>query len=182
MSQRNKLIVLGALVLVVGILAYHQLAEPKSPARDTNPSTPPARGAPAAAGAQAKPADSAQDSGPSAADLRQLADWFGVLNSAGAVVAKGDAPVLGMVAKKELPVPAAGQPPQETAPTPLIMEPGKLDGIVKVANGPGKALFQGELYQVGERVRGTNFTIVAVDDDSVTLKSDTRVIRRFWHD
>ena len=40
-----------------------------------------------------------------------------------------------------------------------MTEPGKLDGIIKVGNGPGKALFQGELYHIGERVRGTTFTI-----------------------
>ena len=64
----------------------------------------------------------------------------------------------------------------------MVTEPGKLDGIVKIGNSPGKALFQGELYQIGERVRGTAFTLTAVEDDFVTLKSDDRVIRRFWHD
>lgn len=63
-----------------------------------------------------------------------------------------------------------------------MTEPGKLDGIIKVGQGPGKALFQGELYQVGDKVRGTDFTLTAVEDDFVTLKSDDRVIRRFWHD
>jgi hypothetical protein len=187
MSPRNKLILLGVLVAILGIVAYHQLSRPKSQAHNENvsppaPSTPAPPSAPADAGAEAKSADPVQDSGPSTADLRELAGWFDLLRPAGAGIAKGGAPVFGMALKTDLPI--SDEPPQEQEPgqTPWTTEPGKLDGIVKVGNGPGKALFRGELYQVGDRVRGTTFTLVAVDDDSVTLKSGDCVIQRFWHD
>ena len=181
MSQRNKLIILGALVVLLGIMAYLQLGRSNEPARSSAPASA-AQGASAAtnAGAEAQPGDSAQDSGPSAADLRELADWFDVLGPTGTVIARGSAPVFGVVTTT-LP-PATMAVSQETVAAPWLLEPGKLDGIVKVGDGPGKALFQGELYQVGDKVRGTSFIIVAVDDDYVTLKSGDHVIWRFWHE
>ena len=192
MSPRNKVIILGALLVFLGILAHLQLGRSKQPARDKNAPPPPATTtapardspatttAPASAGTEANPADSAQDSGPSAADLRELADWFDLPGTASAVIARGSAPVFGLAVRTVLPAPDA--PSQEPAQIPWMTEPGKLDGIVKVGDGPSRALFQGKLYQIGERVRGTTFTITAVDDDSVTLKSEDHVIRRFWHD
>jgi hypothetical protein len=191
MSQRNKLIFLGALVVLLGILAYLQLTRPKDPAHGgyaapaPAPASAPAHGVAATttagAGAEAKPADSAQDSGPSAADLRDLAGWFDVLGPTGAVIARGTAPIFG-IAVTPPPLAASEAASQDPAQIPWAMEPGKLEGIVQVGDGPSKALFQGELYQIGERVRGTSFIIVAVDDDYVTLKSGDHVIWRFWHD
>ena len=181
MSPRNKLILLGSLLALLGILAYFQLGRSKEPARSENAPPPPAMAtAPAGAGDEAKPADSAQDSGPSTADLRELADWLDVLGPTGAVIAKGSAPVFGLGAKTPLAGPDAAS--QDPAQISWLTEPGRLDGIIKVGDGPSKALFQDELYQVGERVRGTNFVIVAVEDDVVTLKNGDHVIQRFWHD
>jgi hypothetical protein len=186
MSPRTKLILLGTLLALLGVVAYFQLSR-KEPARGESASAPPARSAQATASepadpAEAKPADPAQaSSGPTAVDLRELAEWFDVLRPAGTVIARGSAPVFGITLKPALPIPRA--PSQEPAQLiPWMTEPGKLDGIVKAGNGPGKALFQGELYQVGDIVRGTNFTLAAVEDDFVTLKSGDRVIRRFWHE
>jgi hypothetical protein len=161
-------------------MAYLQLGRSKEQARNEDAPRPAATTtAPGDAGA--KPADTAQDSpGPSAADLRELADWFDVLGPTGTVIARGSAPVFGLSTKT--PLPTADAASQDTAEIPLMMEPGKLDGIVKVGSAPTKALFQGELYQVGERVRGTNFIIVAVEDDFVTLKNGDHVIQRFWHE
>jgi len=193
MNPRNKMIVLGVLVALLGLVAYLELGPSKAPA-----SAPPApaRSAPAAApaheaqatasaaagtAAEAKPADAAQTSGPSAADLRELADWFDVLRPTGSVIARGSAPVFGITVRTP-PAPASAADSQDPSRIPWMTEPGKLDGIIKVGNGPGKALFDGELYQVGDKIRGTNFTLIAVEDDFVTLKSDDRVIRRFWHD
>jgi hypothetical protein len=191
MSQRNKLIFLGALVVLLGILAYLQLTRPKDPAHGgyaapaPAPASAPAHGVAATttagAGAEAKPADSAQDSGPSAADLRDLAGWFDVLGPTGAVIARGTAPIFG-IAMTPPPLAASEAASQDPAQIPWAMEPGKLEGIVQVGDGPSKALFPGALYQTGERVRGTSFIIVAVDDDYVTLKSGDHVIWRFWHD
>jgi hypothetical protein len=191
MSPRNKLILLAGLVVLLVIVAYLQLGRSKPQAHNENASppvrsTPATTSAPAGAGAEARPADSAQDPGPSADDLRELADWFGVLRPVGAGIVKGGAPVFGIALKTALStspddVDAPSQEP-EPGQIPWTTEPGSLDGIIKVGNGPGKAFFQGELYQVGDRVRGTTFTIVSVDDDSVTLKSGDRVIQRFWHD
>jgi len=186
MSQRNKFIILGALVVLMGILAYHQLAPSNSQERKETAAPPPAQSAPATtsapagAGAEVNPAGSAQDSEPSSADLRELAGWFDLLRPAGAVIAKDGAPVFGIALKTELPMPDV--PPQEPSQMPWKTKPGKLDGIIKVGDAPGQALFQGKLYKIGERVRGTTFILVAVDEDFVTLKSDDRVIRRFWHD
>ena len=191
MSPRKQLIILGALLVVLGIVAYIHFGRPRSPARNEDASPPPARSAPATTGApagalaEAKPADSAQNPAPSAADLRELADWFDVLRAPGSVIARRDDPVFGMGAAPAPLITAQPSPESTQTPstqTPPLVEPGRLDGIIKVGNGPGKALFQGELYQAGDRIRGTTFTIVTVDDDSVTLKSGDRVIRRFWHD
>ncbi|MGD1001580.1 MAG: hypothetical protein ABSA67_12885 [Candidatus Brocadiia bacterium] len=184
MSQRNKLILLGALVLLLGLMAYVQLGRSKEPAprNESAPPSPATASAPATAtaGAAATTADSPQDAGPSAADLRDLAGWFDVLGPTGANVARGSSPAFGIA--MAAPQPAAEATPQNPAQIPWATEPGKLDGIVKVGAGPGKAVFQGEFYQVGDRVRGTSFIIVAVDDDFVTLKSGDHVIWRFWHD
>ena len=186
MSPRTKLILLGALVAVLGIVAYYQLGRSKDPARDESASAPPASSAAATAGApagaaDAKPVSSATVLGPSAADLQELATWFNVLRPTGTVIERGNTPVFGITLKPALPIPRAPSP-EPAQQIPWMTEPGKLDGIVKVGSGPGKALFQGELYQVGEKVRGTNFTLTEVGDDFVTLKSGDRVIRRFWHE
>ena len=190
MSPRNKFILLGALVALLGIVAYFQLTRTNEPARNARASPPPAPSAPVpasapAGAAEAKPADPppASGSGPSAADLRELAGWFDVLRPTGTVIARGNSPVFGISLKPALPTPRApSQEPAQISQIPWMTEPGKLDGILKVGNRPGQALFQGELYQVGEKIRGTNFTLTAVGDDFVTLKCDDRVIRRFWHE
>lgn len=185
MSQRNKLIILGALVVLLGIMAYVQLGRSNEPAR-SSAAAPAAASAPATANAgaaaEAQPADSAQDSGPSAADLRDLADWFNVLGPTGAVIARSSAPVFGVAMTTPPPAMLGGSQETSQTQTPWLPEPGKLDGIVKVGNGPGEALFKGELYKAGDTVRGTSFVIIAVDDDYVTLKSGDHVIWRFWHE
>jgi hypothetical protein len=189
MSPRHKLIILVALLVLLGIVAYFQLlGRSKEPARTESarpaPQTttaPATETTTAPAGAdEAKPADMAQDSERSAAELRELANWLDVLGPTGAGVTRGGAPVFGISTKT--PYAASDATPQDPTQISWMPEPGKLDAIVKVGNGPGKALFQGELYQVGDKVRGTSFTIVAVEDDFVTLKSGNRVIRRFWHE
>ncbi len=197
MNPRNKLILLGVLVGLLGIVAFFELGRSKPPRPAASASAPPAPArsqpasaparepqatpsAPAATTADSKPADAAQDPGLSAADLHELADWFDVLRPTGSVIARGSTPVFGIAVKTPVPPPAPAA--QEPSAAPWMTEPGKLDGIIKVGQGPGKALFQGELYQVGDKVRGTDFTLTAVEDDFVTLKSDDRVIRRFWHD
>jgi hypothetical protein len=181
MSQRTKFIALGVLVALLGFLAYRQFAG-QAPARDVKAPPPVATittSAPAGDVA-AKPADPARASGPTAADLRELADWLDLLHPTGAVMARGTASVFGLTLKTAPPAP--NPVAQEPGQIPWMTEPGKLDGIVRVGDGPRKALFQGELYQVGQRVRGTTFTLTAVEEDFVTLKSDDRVIRRFWHE
>ena len=123
MSPRNKLILLGALVVLLGTLAYLQLGRSKEPARKAQAATtapardsPATTSAPAPGGAEAKPADSAHDPGPSAADLRDLANWFDLLRPTGTVIARGGAPVFGMAIKVALPAPRPA--PQEPAQTP----------------------------------------------------------------
>ena len=180
MRSRNKLIFLGVLVALLVYLALTQLIS-KGPARSEKAPPPQAAtGAPASASAAANPADPAQDPGPSAADLRELAGWLDLLNPTGTVLARGSAPVFGITIKT--PPPAPKPVAQEPGQIPWMTEPGKLDGIVKFGNGPRRALFQGELYQIGQRVRGTTYTLTAVEEDYVTLKSDDHVIRRFWHE
>ena len=190
MSQRNQFIILGALVVLLGIVGFLQFGRSRARARTESASPPPVSAAPAtaaapaSAGAEAQPAAPPPDSGPSADDLRELAGWFDLLRPTGTVIARGSSPVFGIAVKPPPPAPVA--PSKDAAPiaaqVPWMTEPGRLDGIIKSRSGPGKALFQGVLYQVGDKVRGTNFTLVAVEDDYVTLKSDDRVIRRFWHE
>ncbi len=183
MSQRNKLLLLGALLLLLGIMAYVQLGRSNEPARRDAPASSTSHSAPATTNAVAEslPADPDQDPGPSAEDLRELGDWFDLLGPTGTVIARSNKPVFGAVMTAPPPR-AAEAPAQETAPVPWTTEPGKLDGIVKVGGGPGEALFQGESYKVGDKVRGTSFIVVAVEDDFVTLKSGDHVIWRFWHE
>jgi hypothetical protein len=107
-----------------------------------------------------------------------LAGWFDVLHP----IARGTAPVFGMPPAPPVTAQAAERTSQEPGQVPWATEPGKLDGILQVGNGPRQALFQEQLYQVGDRIRGTTFTITSIDEDSVTLKSGDHVIRRLWHD
>jgi hypothetical protein len=184
MSQRNQAILLILLVVVLAALAFRQWAM-KAPAPAQN-AGPPARASPAGAQpateAATEPANLAQESGPSAADLGELAGWLDLLNPTGTVIARGSAPVFGLTVKT---APAESKPVvQEAAPTPIpwMTEPGKLDGIVRIGDGPRQALFQGKLYRVGETVSGTTFTLTAVEEDYVTLKCGDHVIWRYWHE
>jgi hypothetical protein len=180
MSQRNQAVLLIVLVVVLAALAFRHLAM-KSPAPSVK-AEPPARASPAAVETATAPANLAQDSGPSAADLRELAGWLDLLNPTGTVIARGSAPVFGLTVKA--PPPEAKPAVEEAAPTPIpwMTEPGKLDGIVRVGNGPRQALFQGKLYGVGETVSGTTFTLTAVEEDYARLKCGDHVIWRYWHE
>ena len=170
MTQKTQYIVLGVLLAALaGVAAYVLWPKNEPPPRPQAAGAPnaPAGNAPAAAAAQASATATTQ--APTVEELKDLATWFAIQND---VAPTQTRPVLGLEQK-----PAVAPPPDMTpAPAASFNAPPQLEGIIGNA-----AVYMGEAYKAGEKVRGTGFKVVEVGDGFVwIIRDDGTRIRQLW--
>lgn len=168
MNQKSKLILLGALMVVLVIVAAVVLTRPKAgkTAKRAKAASSSSAGAaakvPAAPKGDAKPVDAAL---PLPADMDALDEWLGA-DSVAISETPDRAQVLGLA--------MAAKPSESNRIIPGAIPfetPPQLEGIFW-REGKGMALIKGEAYGVGELVAGTSFRVTGMSRSEVVLKSE----------
>ncbi len=154
MSQEKKTVILVLLIVVLGLVAYFVLFRQKVGEV--------ARILPGAATTTTAPAS--KSALPAQEDVALLKEWLAARERPAPKVQTS----FGLLAPTPPPTAGGGGPDAVAAPG----DPLRLDGILQVGR-TAKAVIAGDAYGVGQTVKYTPYTVVAVMSGGVKLRSNS---------